>query len=81
MSLSEKKIIDLIEILDGGYIQVREAYVIEKDGVVIAKNFHRYVLNPGDDLSNQDKKLKDIASIIWTAEIIEAYQKTLINTI
>lgn len=65
MSLIEKKEIDLIEITSGNKIQVREAIIIEKDNVIVAKSFHRYVLSPGEDISSQPQKVKDIAEVIW----------------
>jgi hypothetical protein len=63
--ITETKTIDKIEIMDMQKLQVREATIIEKDGIVIAKNFHRYVLSPGDDLTNQPQKIKDIAEVLW----------------
>lgn len=63
--LTEKKIIDKIEIIDFKNIQVREALIVERDGIAIAKTFHRYVLAPGDDISNQDDKIKSIANALW----------------
>lgn len=74
MSLIERKIIDLIEVLSTGHLQVREANLIEKDGVVIAKTFHRYVLNPGDDVSTKEQRIQDIAAAVWTPEVIAAFQ-------
>jgi hypothetical protein len=74
MGLTEKKEINLIEIVNNN-IQVREELIIEKDGLEIAKNFHRYVLCPGDDLSKESDKIKSIAAVIWTQEIVEAYKQ------
>lgn len=74
MSLSERKIVDLIEVLERGHLQIREANIIEKDGVVVAKTFHRYVLNPGDDVSDKEQRIKDIAAVVWTPEVLAAYQ-------
>lgn len=65
MALSEKKVIDLIEIVNLTNIQIREATIIERDGVQIAKTFHRYVLSPGDDVSNEEEKIRQIASVLW----------------
>jgi hypothetical protein len=73
MALSERTIIDLIEVLESGQLQIREANIIEKDGVTVAKTFHRYVLTPGDDISNKEQRIKDIASVVWTAEIIAKF--------
>lgn len=66
MALTERKITDLIEVLETGHLQVREANIIEKDGVVIAKTFHRYVISPGDDVSDKEQKIQDIAAAVWS---------------
>ena len=73
MALTEKQIIDKIEVLESNYIQVRTANVIEKDGVEISRTFHRHVVNPSQDISGEDAKVQAIASAIWTEEIISAY--------
>lgn len=65
MALTEKKIVDLIEVLSTGHLQIREANIIEKDGIVIAKTFHRYVISPGDDVSDKEQRIQDIAAATW----------------
>lgn len=65
MALTEKKAIDLIEVLESGHLQIREANLIEKDGVIVAKTFHRYVISPGEDVSDKDRKIQDIAAVVW----------------
>jgi hypothetical protein len=74
MSLTEKKIVDKIEVVETNSIQVRTATIIEKDDVEIAKTYHRHVLNPGDDLSNQDLKVQDIAKAVWSEKVINDYK-------
>jgi hypothetical protein len=73
MDLIEKTIIDKIEILESNSIQVRKATIIEKDGIEITRTFHRHVVSPGADITNEDPKVQAIASAIWTEEIITAY--------
>lgn len=77
MSLTEKTIVDKIEVLQDGKIQVREANIIEKDGVELTRTFHRFVLSPGSDISQQEQKVQDIANVVWTQEIIDAYEQSL----
>jgi hypothetical protein len=77
--LTEKTIIDKIEVLENGYIQIRQANIIEKNGIEITRTFHRWVLAPGQDLENQEQKVKDIANVVWTKEIIETYKESLKN--
>jgi hypothetical protein len=73
MALSEKVIIDKIEITEFCDIQIREATIVERDGQEIARSFHRFVLHPGADLTGQDAKVVSIANSIWTQEIVDAY--------
>jgi hypothetical protein len=73
MALTEKQIVDKIEVLENNSIQVRTANVIEKDGLEISRTFHRHVVNPSQDISGEDAKVQGIANAIWTEEIIAAY--------
>ena len=80
MALIEKTIIDKIEILESNSIQVRKATIIEKDGIEITRTFHRHVVSPGADITNEDPKVQAIASAIWTEEIIAAYFTSISNS-
>jgi len=73
MALIEKQIVDKVELVQSNHIQVRTATIIEKDGTELTRTFHRHVLSPGADLTNEDLKVQAIASAIWTEEIISAY--------
>jgi hypothetical protein len=75
MTLTEKTIIDKIELIENNSIQVRTATVIEKDGVELTRTFHRHVVVPGADITNEDPKVQAIANAIWTDEVITAYQE------
>jgi hypothetical protein len=79
MALTEKTIIDKVELTEVNTIQVRTATIIEKDGVEIAKTYHRHVIAPGEDVTNEDPKVQAIANAIWTAEVIAAYQALIAN--
>ena len=81
MALTEKNIVDLVELVETNHIQVRTANIIEKDGQVVAKSFHRHVLAPGDDVSGQDPKVQAIANAVWTEEVIAAYSASLAERI
>jgi len=77
MTLEEKSVIDQIEVTRNGSINIRRADLILKDGVEIAKTYHRHVLAPGDDLANEDAKVVAIAQAAWTPEVIAAYRASL----
>ena len=74
MALSEVKVIDKIEVVETGHVQVREATRIMKDGQEIAKTYHRWSFAPGDDVSGQPANVQAIAAAAWTPEVIAAYQ-------
>ena len=80
MALEKKVVIDKIEILELGQIQVRQATRIIEDGVEISISYHRSVLNPGDDLTDQDPKVVAIANAIWTPDVIDAYKIEIANS-
>ena len=70
-------------------IQVRKADVIEKDGVEIARSFHRHTLTPGTvgigttliptDISGEETSVQSIANAVWTADNKEAYRAYLVG--
>jgi hypothetical protein len=74
MALTETVSIDKIEIVGDWNIQVRQATVIEKDGVQVARSFHRWVLTPDMDISGQEQKVQDICNVAWTDEVKSAYE-------
>jgi len=74
MALTENTSIDRIEVIEHGFIQVRQATVIERDGEFVSRTFHRWVLNPDSDISGQEQKVKDICNAAWTDEVKAAYE-------
>lgn len=74
MALTEKTEIDRIEVVEHGIIQVRQATIIERDGEFVSRTFHRWVLTPDMDISDQEQKVKDIANAAWTPEVRQAYE-------
>lgn len=80
MALEEVSVVDKIEVLLQGQIQIRVRNQVLRDGTEIAATYHRYVLSPGDDLTNQDPRVIAIAEAIWTQETIQAYQDYLASS-
>jgi len=74
MALTKETIVDKIEVLEMGQVQVRTATRVLEDGVALSSSFHRHVLAPGDDLSEQDAKVAAIATATWTPEVVTAYE-------
>jgi len=75
MALTERTEEDKIEIVGTfKHVQVRTATIIERDGVEISRSFHRHVVQPGDDTTNESAEVQAICAAVHTAEIIAAYQ-------
>ena len=74
MALTKETVVDKIEVLELGQVQVRTATRVLEDGTQLSSSFHRHVLAPGDDLSEQDARVSAIATATWTDEVIAAYQ-------
>ena len=74
MALEKQTVVDKIEVVENGCVQVRTATRIVEDGNVISTSYHRHVVAPGDDYSNEDAKVQAICAAVHTAEVIAAYQ-------
>ena len=73
--------VDLIEVIENGSIQVRTKTAIKEDGVEISSKFHRHVVAPGDDYSNEDARVQSVCEALHTPEVVEAYKLAQINKI
>jgi len=69
--------VDLIEVVENGSIQVRTKTAIKEDGVEISSKFHRHVVAPGADCSQEDAKVQAIASAVHTPEVVAAYEAVI----
>jgi len=73
--LEKVSVIDKIEVLESGHIQIRRVDKILEDGKEISKSYHRHVLSPDDDLTGQNERVIAIANIVWTPDVIEKYKE------
>ena len=73
MALSKTIVVDKIEVLEMGQLQVRTATVVAEDGAELSRAFHRHVLEPGADLSGQADRVAAIATATWTPEVVAAW--------
>lgn len=74
MALEKKVVTDLIEVLENGVVQVRTKTAILENGVEISNKFHRHVVAPGADYSNEDAKVQAICKATYTPEVVAAYE-------
>ena len=76
--LEKTKTIDKIEVVgDFKHIQVRERTDIVENGNVISSTYHRWVIAPGQDYSNESADVKAMCQQFHTQEVIDAYNQFL----
>ena len=80
MALEKQILVDKIEVNENGCVQVRTATRIVEDSVLLSQSYHRHVVAPGQDYSNEDARVQAICAAIHTAEVIAAYQAALAAT-
>ena len=74
MALTEETLQDKIEIVsEHKMIQVRTATVIKRDDVEISRSFHRHVIAPNDDVSGEPQEVQDLAALLHTQAVKDAY--------
>jgi len=72
--LEKVQIVDRIEVVGNGSVQVRTKTVIMEDGKQISGTFHRHVVAPGDDYTGEDARVQAICAATHTADVIAAYK-------
>jgi archaellum component FlaF (FlaF/FlaG flagellin family) len=74
MALEKVNIVDRIEVVENGSVQVRTKTAIMEDGIEISSKFHRHVVTPGADYSAEDARVKAVCAATHTAQVVAAYQ-------
>jgi len=83
MALTKETVIDKIEVLEMGQVQVRTATRVMEDGVELSSSFHRHVLEPSTkasgswadtDISGENARVQAICNATWTDSVKTAYQ-------
>ena len=84
MALTKVIVVDKIEVMESGVVQVRTATRVMEDGVELSSSFHRHVVEPSTkasdtwadtDISGEDARVQAIATATWTDAVKTAYQE------
>jgi len=74
MAITKEIVQDKIEVVgDFKHIQVRTATIIKEDGVEISRSFHRHVVGPDSDSSNESADVKAMVAQFHTDAVKKAY--------
>ncbi len=83
MALTKETVVDKIEVLEMGQVQVRTATRVKEDGAVLSSSFHRHVVVPSTkasgswadtDISGEDARVQAVANATWTDSVKTAYR-------
>jgi hypothetical protein len=77
MALEKQVVVDKIEVVEVGVVQVRTATRIVEDGKTISTSYHRHTVSPGQDYSQEDARVQAICAATHTPEVVSAYQAML----
>ena len=79
MSLTKTTAVDQITVSENGIVMYREATRIMEDGNQISQTYHRSSLTPGQDLTGIPANVVAICNVVWTADVIAAYQAAALS--
>ena len=79
MSIEKTKFIDQIIINKNNTISLKEVTIITENDNELSKTYHRSVLVPGQDVSNQPFKVVSVCQFLWTPQIISEYESQLLQ--
>ena len=83
MALTKETVVDKIEVMESGQVQVRTATRVKEDGAVLSSSFHRHVVEPSTkasgswadtDISGEDARVQAIANATLTYSVKTAYR-------
>ena len=84
MALTKETIVDKIEVLESGVVQVRTATRVLEDDVALSQAYHRHTLEPSTkdsgswadtDISGEDARVQAVATATWTSAVKTAWQE------
>ena len=72
--ITKETVVDQITVTEHNTVFYRETTLIMEDGKELTKTYHRTSLAPGQNISNAPQKVQDICNMLWTPEVVAAYQ-------
>ena len=75
MAITKETQIGKIEVV-GKYkaVQVRNDTVIKEDDLELTRSYHRHVLHPDADITNETSEVQAVCNAVWTDQIKADYE-------
>jgi hypothetical protein len=75
MAITKETLIGKMEIVgEFKSVQVRTDTVLKEDGTELSRSFHRHVLHPDADITNEDSEVQAVCNAVWTDKIKADYE-------
>ena len=74
MAINKETQIGKIEVV-GKYksVQVRTDTVVMEDGEELSRKYHRHVLHPDADITNEQSEVQAVCNAVWTQDVKDAW--------
>ena len=77
MALVKKQTVDRIEVIENGCVQVRTRTDIFEDAQILSTTYHRHIVAPGDDFSNEDTRVQAVCKSVHTDAVKNEFAKAM----
>tara|TARA_Y100000114_G_C11625196_1_gene261602 strand:- start:30 stop:284 length:255 start_codon:yes stop_codon:yes gene_type:complete len=74
MAITKETLVGKIEIVgEFKSVQVRNDTVIKEDDSELTRSYHRHVLHPDADITNETSEVQAVCNAVWTDQIKADY--------
>ena len=75
MAITKETLVGKIEVVgEFKSVQVRNDTVIKEDGTELTRSYHRHVLHPDADITNETSEVQAVCNAVWTDQIKTDYE-------
>ena len=79
MAITKETLVGKIEVVgEFKSVQVRNDTVIKEDGTELTRSYHRHVLHPDADITNETSEVQAVCNAVWTDQIKADYDNFLL---
>ena len=75
MAITKETLVGKIEVVgEFKSVQVRNDTVIKEDDSELTRSYHRHVLHPDADITNETSEVQAVCNAVWTDQIKADYE-------
>ena len=75
MAITKETLVGKIEVVgEFKSVQVRTDTILKEDGTELTRSYHRHVLHPDADITNETSEVQAVCNAVWTDQIKADYE-------